>query len=150
MGVFRFLKGFAEPVTKIPKWIDYEGLKYSCNEIGRLVKRLFIPAKSTYQETFSEAMARLQLSDDDIQQRQQNFRVMATVFGIVTLLIFFYTGYLFVTGSLHAGLMAMGLFFVGLGFTFDKHFWYVQIKHRTLGLSFKEWCVLSFKPGKQS
>ena len=74
MGVFRIFRPFTEPIRKIPQWLDYEGLKYTANSMGKLVTRLFVPSKQQgSSESFADAVERLQLSEDDIKAKRNQF-----------------------------------------------------------------------------
>lgn len=151
MGVFRFIKSFAEPVTKVATWVDYEGLKHTSNGLGKLVKRLFVVKKpGAGQQSFADVVARYQLSEADIKAKEKQF-FYASLLGLsISVILALYALYLLAQGHWLGTLATCGIVLIALGFTFSKHFWYVQIKHRTLGLSFQQWRTLTFSRGNNN
>ena len=96
-------------------------------------------------ESFEAAVKRLKLSEVDIQAKQKQFLMVSYCYIIVTSLVFFYFLYLLLSGSFRGALAAFGITCLGLAFSFSKHFWYIQMKHRRLGLSFRQWRQLAFQ-----
>lgn len=121
-------------------WLGYEQLKFYNQVIWGNFKRLGTPETPERTETFDEAMQRLQLTDQDIQQTSDRYLLYAIIFVVFAALAF--AGgivYLMGYGTFTAFALAMTCTAVLLVFAFRYHFWYFQIKHRKLGCTFREW-----------
>jgi len=107
------------------------------NSVGRLIT----PTKLQRQESFAEAVERMDLTDDDLELRKISFlrqSVFFLIFGVFLILLAFYRLYLAEIGS---GILIFLLSFALLAYAFRAHFWYFQIKHRKLGCTMQEWWV---------
>ena len=102
-------------------------------------KAMFTPAHSQVNETFAEAVARLELSEEDIQRRTQQFLKVALSFAVFALLVFIYTIILFWNRHIQAGIIGMAVTLVITTQVFRYHFWYFQMKKRKLNCTFKDW-----------
>lgn len=122
------------------RWIDYEGLKTQNKGLWAMTKDLFVVEKPTHKETFAQAMKRLGLTKENIQETQSFYQRYALFFFILGLLIFFFSFYLlFAHVSISGWLLGLGAtaFCGAMAFRYD--FWAFQIKHRKLGCTFNEW-----------
>ena len=121
-------------------WAGYDSLKTQVVITWGIVKNLFSPAAPRRQETFEQAVQRLNLSEKEIQQVSNRYLVYAYAFVILGVGTLFFSFYLLLHHGTPAGwmlgLLTTALFFV---FAFRYHFWHFQIKHRKLGCTFEEW-----------
>jgi len=124
---------------RIPAWMGVSHAKEGGESIARLVKRLFIPSTPERVESFTEAMQRLGMSEMDVVKRQGDFFRLFVIMLMVTMGVLVYTAYLLVLGHIMAGVASLAIAAVAAALTFRNHFWYFQLKQRTLGLTFKEW-----------
>lgn len=131
--------------VNFPQWMGARSLKASAQDIKTMAKQLFVPKQATRFETFDEAVARMNLSEDDLVERRRQFAQMAVLYLLLTLGLFGYTLYLIFYGTMSAVLMTAVLTLVGFSFFFKEHFWYTQLKYRRLGFTFKEWLTALFK-----
>lgn len=121
-------------------WLGYNFLKAQFRITKDLLKDTFTPATPQRKETFQQAVKRLNLTEEDIKQREQNYLLYALFLAACGIVAFIFSGYLvFYYGSISGlilGLGATALFFV---YAFRYHFWYFQTKNRKLGCTFDEW-----------
>jgi intracellular multiplication protein IcmV len=121
-------------------WLGYDELKTNSVTIFAILSTLFRAGPPGEQETFDQAKKRLNLSEKDIQNSIKNYRIFTLIFFIFALIAFCYAFYLlFMHGTFFGwllGLCVCGLF-LSQAFRFD--FWALQMKKRTLGLTFKDW-----------
>ncbi len=122
------------------EWIGYDAIKDQTKTIWDILKALFTPAKPEREETFEQAMQRLELTEADVKTRGQTYFIYALSFLLLSIIAFFVDCYLLIYYHIISG------FFLGLAVTlllatqaFRFHFWYFQIKHRKLGCTFQEW-----------
>lgn len=121
-------------------WLGVDLIKEQHQVIWGFVKSLFTKPKPTRTETFAEAMARLNLTEDDIQSAYSNYRYFALLFFGLGLLTFAYAFYLLFRHTTFTGWLlglAVSALFMSQAFRFD--FWAFQIKRRALGITFAEW-----------
>ena len=121
-------------------WLGYETIKSQHAAIKEDLKEVFRIEKPTHDETFEEAMTRLQVSPDDVQQCMQRFYRFAYFLVCCGLIVFIYAFHLsiklrHVTPFL-LGFAASALLFAQ---AFRFHFWAYQIRVRKLGVTVNEW-----------
>jgi len=121
-------------------WLGYDSLKVQTQAILGFASGIFTVSEPTRSETFEQAMQRLNLTEQSLQQKLSFYLIFATVFalsGVATilfgfwLLIYHKTFSGFVLSIPSAGLLLVN--------AFRYHFWAFQIKHRKLGCTFAEW-----------
>ncbi len=145
MAFFKRVKKTVKPFVNVPRWIDAKTLIDTGKGIVDLTKKLFVLSKSTYSESFTEAMQRLQLTEQDILQRTKQFQLFTGIFFTGAILLFIYGFYLLMIGAYMAFFASFGLMSLLLGQAFRYHFWAYQMQKRRLGCSFSEWFNDSFK-----
>lgn len=121
-------------------WIDFDFLKDQNRTIIDVLKNLFTADQPARQESFEEAVARLKLSEEDIQSTQKTYRLYAVLFVVLALLAFIYSIYLVVSYGSFTGFLvgiAVSVLLGGQAFRFD--FWAFQMRRRKLGATFDEW-----------
>lgn len=139
---FRF---WTRSIFNIPRWIGWHDLKKNASTISDLYRSLFKSRTvSVFRETFEEAVERMGLSEADIAQVGRMYYVRSLVFAGVFLLGLAYQFFLLSHHYWGAALVMLSIDFMILSFWFREHFWYTQIKHRRLGLTFSQWLKLCF------
>jgi intracellular multiplication protein IcmV len=128
-----------KPWFNVRAWVGWDGISEGAKTIKTLASSLFVPAESTRTESFEDALARLQLTDDDILKQSKNFKRLFILFFIATIGLFVYAFTMLMTHAYVASLASFGLTALLFAQTFRYHFWWFQMKHRRLGCSFKEW-----------
>jgi intracellular multiplication protein IcmV len=131
-------------------WLGYDELKNQTKTIWDTLRALFTSSKPQRQETFEQAMQRLQLSEKDIKEKQATYLNYAIAFIILAVCSFLSSFYYLIHHHTFSGMIlgfAVTTLFATQAFRF--HFWYFQIKHRKLGCTYKEWRQgKPFEPGE--
>ncbi|MBA2654537.1 MAG: hypothetical protein H0U71_05675 [Gammaproteobacteria bacterium] len=144
MKVTKRVGRVVKPFVNFPRWMGFGQLWANYEAIVKTIKDMRIHRPPVRTETFEEAKARLHLTDEDIQQRKRNCLILSIIYFTATLIFFIYSLYMIIHG--HLG-MILGLLITALmaAFTYREHFWYFQLKTRTLGNSFKDWLHFLFR-----
>lgn len=120
-------------------WINLDGIKDSTMTIWDIVHGITTPEAPVREESFEAALKRNKISDAAAQQTGRvylSYAIILAICGIACLLFSFYLLIFHTVSGWIIGMAASALF---LGQAFRFHFWYFQIKHRTLGCTFAEW-----------
>ncbi|HEU5281394.1 MAG TPA: hypothetical protein VFU82_05405 [Gammaproteobacteria bacterium] len=121
-------------------WLDLNGLIEQNKTIWSVLKNLFTKVEPTRQETFEQAMVRQGLAEADIPRLMSRFALYVWLFLGCGLAAFAYAFYLLFAHHLFLGWllsMSVSAFFATQAFRYD--FWGLQLRRRTLGLSFADW-----------
>jgi len=132
----RFL---ARPVSAVQSWVSWDALKDNTTYVKDSTRGLFSVEKPRRQETFEEAVARLNLTESDILDRQKSFLRIAMVIGTLGILTLFYTLYLLWNASFGSSALALTVTLLCIATACRYHFWYFQTKNRKLGCTIREW-----------
>jgi intracellular multiplication protein IcmV len=121
-------------------WLGFNEVKNNTNVIWSILRSLVVPATSTRSETFSQAMKRLKVSDEEVETRKETYINYTLFFLTLAVMLVAYSFYLAIVHRTVAG-FALGIVCAGLFLTqaFKFHFWYTQIKLRKLGLTYEDW-----------
>lgn len=136
----RFVRLFKR-IFNLKSWSDWERVKYFFLYILDSIKQLFIlqPVTKRKQETFAKAAARLNLTENNLLERQRSlFRLSMIMVGMAVLLLI-YAGYELYHGAILSFILSLVVTCIALILAFRYHFWYFQIKERKLGCTIKEW-----------
>ena len=141
MGIFRKSKGVIGTVVdvRVDRWMSLSYLSETTGRFKDLLTSIVSPEKAKYKESFDEAMQRLELTEDDISQRRNEFKRLVLVFILMTCGVLIYCVYLAAIGSIFPAVISLALSIFTLTQAFKYHFWLFQIKHRKLGCTLKEW-----------
>jgi len=126
------------------EWLGYSAMKANNRTLWEVLKDLFtMPKKEMVkEETFEQAMQRLNMTEDDVESAVKNFRSYAIMFVIIGMTVFFYAFYLLfsVKGPyISAWLLGVATSALFLSQAFKYDFWSFQMKRRQLGATFEEW-----------
>jgi len=133
MGIIRGFKNIVKNA------IGVEQIKSQTASLKNLAEDLLKPKQSTHQETFEEALVRLNLTEADVQKKAIEFKRLSTIFGFLAVALLAYLIYMIFEKALVASLGTFGVLLVIMGQWFRCHFWLYQIRARKLGCSFKDW-----------
>lgn len=140
MRIFQTTKRVLKPLVDFPTWMGYRILVDNGKAIVQDTKDLFIPPPPPERsETFEEAITRLGLTEEGVKKQERAFWDLALVWGIIAVGMLFYTIWLLITSGFAGALLTAALTFFSTVLTFRYHFWYFQVKNRTLGVTFKQW-----------
>lgn len=129
-----------KPMVNVSAWIGVDNIKTSTRNLTNLAKPYFIPAEAKHEdETFVQAMQRLNLTEDILQKKLKDFSRLLITYSSIALACLLYTIYLAFAGSFGNFLLALVVCFLALAQAFRFHFWIFQIKHKKLGCTISEW-----------
>jgi len=129
-------KTFFDPLT----WIDYDSLRRLNRILFSQIRDLFTVPKPTRTETFEQAMKRLGLEPEDVQDIETNYRFYTWLFLIIAAIIFLFSLYLLFHYVVFWGtLIGLTVAALALSQAFKYDFWVFQIQQRKLGCTFNEW-----------
>ena len=126
-------------IFNIRDWVDFNRLKSFTGYLANLFKNLFIPQKKIAGESFEDALARLNIGEKDLKNRESALYRLSLVMTGAALFILAYAIYHLVYGNFKATLVSLVVMLIALALAFRYHFWYFQIKERKLGCTIKEW-----------
>lgn len=144
MKIASGIKKVVKPFVDVPSWIGYRQLADATKAIRGLFVTVFIPQKTEQTEDFAAAMARLKLTEADLQQRAKEFKRLVILFAVISCGVFAYAIYLFLTSSWKGGLVGLAMTSIVLAYTFRYHFWLFQVRQRRLGCTLRDWWSSSF------
>jgi intracellular multiplication protein IcmV len=144
MGFFRTtgraVKWAVKPAVDAPSWFGARQIRLLTTRFFGESKGLFrIQPKPAHPETFEEAVARLQLTDDELVKRRSQYLQLAVFCGFLGLLVLGYSVYLFLLLDIAPAILSFLLALLVFIYAFRFHFWFFQIKHRKLGCTLREW-----------
>lgn len=144
MGFFRTtgraIKWAVKPAVDVPSWFGARQIRGLSTRFINESKGLFqIQPKPAHPETFDEAVARLQLTEEDLANRSKNYLQLAIFCGFLGLLVLGYSVYLFWLLDVAPAILSFLLALLVFVYAFRFHFWFFQIKHRKLGCTLREW-----------
>lgn len=124
-------------------WLGGEvtDLKRSNRTIVNTIKGLFVKETPPENpETFDQAVARMELTEEDIKKTINTYSTYALIFILIALALFAYAFYLlFAYGSITGWLISLAATGFCLIQFFRYDFWAYQMKERRLGITFDEW-----------
>jgi intracellular multiplication protein IcmV len=141
------MRGLFSSLLNIRKWSSYDEVKVSALAITHSIKDLYGVGRGNAErvESFDAAVQRLQLTEDDIKKRTRSFLYSSLVYFFIALALFAYTIYMMsVSRAIFAIVVCFILILLMLVYSFREHFWYMQMKKRKVGCSFKEWIAFIF------
>ena len=128
-----------KPFFDVRAWVGWDGISQGGKTIKSMASSFFVPEEAIREESFEEALERLQLTEADIVKQEKNFQRLFLIFFGATVGIFIYAFSMLMLHAYVASLASFGLTAFLLAQTFRYHFWWFQMKHRKLGCSLKEW-----------
>lgn len=136
-------------ILDIRTWFDWERMKSFTLFVGNGLRRLFMidtennkntpPDSLPLTESFNSAKQSLNLTDADLLIRQKALFRLSILMATIAILIFSYSIYHFLYGTLRAGFLSLVIMMIAVALSFRYHFWYYQIKNHKLGCSIHEW-----------
>lgn len=149
MKVTRAIGRIIKPFVNFPRWMNLNQLSNTAKTIVGTIKDLKTERQAPIRkETFEEARKRLNLSEEDLQERMKFCFRLSIIYLLVGLLFFAYTIYLIMHLSI-GFILALLITALMFAFSFQQHFWYFQIKTRQLGATVKEWRNFLFRGAKK-
>ena len=133
------LRAYIARTFNVYQWAGTRSLVDSGRNIKQLYSGMVNIKRSTRRETFAEAVVRLNLTPQDIINKEQQYRLTSSIFALFFVFGLIYCGLLYRNGDYATCLMALAYSFLMFGFYFRESFWYMQIKQRVLGRGGLDW-----------
>ena len=142
--VTRSLSWMFKPFINAKGWLGYESVKQGFHNIQMTYTDLFRTPQQNRQETFIEAVERLNLDKASLHKQYQNFRFMVLISITITMLLFTLSIYWLAHKGYFGGTLTFLLSLIGLANAIRYHFWMYQIKQEKLGCTIQEWFQATF------
>ena len=141
MGLFSGFKKVGGKLVdvRVDKWMSLGVIKDSFEKTSSLISTMVTPSKAQRKETFREALARLNLTEADLEQRKKEFFRLVVIYTFIGLSIVFYGIFMAISSHFAAALISICLSLFSFGQAFKFHFWLFQVQHRKLGCTVSEW-----------
>lgn len=130
---------FVKSVFNVREWSDWDRTKSGTNWLVETINKLFVPQQQTAEENFDEAMVRLKINEEDLENRKKSLLNVAILMAVFAFLIFLYAVYQLIYLNIAATILSFVVMGIALVLAFRYHFWYYQLKVRKLGCSIQEW-----------
>lgn len=135
----RGFRRYARSFLDIPRWMGAEHLKRNARSIRSMLRGFSTVKKPELEETFEQAITRMGLNEQRLEERKAEFFRLAMIYLAAALGAFAYLLYLIFHGHYRALMLSLTLVIVLFSFFFREHFWYTQMKYRRLGMTFGQW-----------
>lgn len=142
MGLLSGLKKVGGTIFnfRVKDWVGTDAIVFNFHNIRENFKDTFRKQQAEISETFEEAMIRLNLTENDLEDRRQEFKRLFIIFSIISVLIFIYSVLIAVTNNNIGGFfMGFAITLYSISHAFKYHFWLYQINKRKLGCTVREW-----------
>ena len=141
MGFFRGVGKVAGALVdiRVDKWVSFSYIKDSFLGIKGVATDVFSVKQQKRSETFEQAMARLNLTEEDLVRRKKEFLSLTFLFVALSIGLLGYGIYWAANLVVSATLISFSLCAFCLSQAFRFHFWYFQVKNRKLGCTVQEW-----------
>lgn len=108
---------------------------------------IFMPWKRErgLAESYDEAIARMKLTPQDIEERKKMFTQQTIIYISAALAVVAYGVYLAFQQAVLSMAVAFMVGGLSLSYAFRSHFWLYQLKQKKLGCTFKEYLDSSLK-----
>jgi len=121
-------------------WMGLSEIKRNNLIMWQSIRGVVVPEQPQRVETFEEAVARLGLTEKDLEEREATFFTFVISFLVLGACTFIYSFYLlFFDKTLMGWLLCIGVTGLLLAQAFRFHFWYTEVKARKLGFTLKDW-----------
>ncbi len=125
---------------RVNQWIGLDHIKSNSKNLYNIGQAAVTPEQPDHEETFEEALKRLNITEDEVKQRKIEFTRLMIIYIFVALLVFSYSIYIVVVFKNFMGFfMGLAVTLFALVHSFKYHFWLYQIRHRKLGCTLKDW-----------
>ena len=124
MAMFQRTRNVLRNNFNIRKWSDYDRIQADSRSLGSYIKYLFRVQRKTHTETFEQAKARMNLSDQALKERQSALFRLACIMVAVASVVFIYCIYSVLNQAYTASIMTFMITLVALTLAFRYHFCY--------------------------
>lgn len=120
-------------------WLDFDMVKDNTTTVIGLFKDTFRRETPARTETFEQALKRLNISSEEVENVKLNYLSFAIFFLLIGFVLVGFGIYFLLKFYILDFLLALGISAILFAQAFRFHFFYFQIKHRKLGCTFEEW-----------
>jgi intracellular multiplication protein IcmV len=140
------IRTFFGSLTNVREFVNFNELKNDARVIKTAITDVFKPAdtRQKIDETFEEAMQRLNLTENDIQKQAKFFLYYSVFYMAFALAFIIYAVYLFLLLKILASVTTLVLGIFLATYALKENFMYMQIKKRKLNCTFKDWFSFIF------
>lgn len=152
MGIKKTVKKGITAGWSPTRWAGTDHLKENASVIKNLARSIFRRNKGEDAgrvESFEQALQRLGMSEQDLQKRMNNSKIIVAFAGSLAFLVFLYMFYMFLHHSVLSGIVCLVLTIVLLSYAVREHFNLFQMRQRRLGCTLKEWFNYTVKGSKK-
>ena len=133
------IKTFFSKIFKVRFWTDYDRNKGFVDYLRNVVEKLIRPNESDEVETYAQAVARLNLSDEALLVQQKSLFRLSIFMVCLGLGFFGYALFELFMGTWLAMLITLIVVAFAFALAFRYHFLYFQMKEKKLGCTLSEW-----------
>ena len=145
MARFQKTRNVLKNNFNLRKWSDIDRIQADSLGLLGFIKRLFQAKPKTRVESFEQAMARMNLTEQTIGERKTALFRLTCMMLFFAGLAFMYCIYSLVNHAYLASIMTFMITLVALTLAFRYHFWYFQMARRKLGASIQDWLAYILK-----
>jgi intracellular multiplication protein IcmV len=134
-----FFRGVMGTFFDVPRWVNVRQYVDTNKTIYAKVKDTFRIAEAQREETFEQAMQRLNVTEADLKERVKHNQRTLTILLVFIVFLCIYGFYLISQGVFAGTMLLLAVIFLTVVRAFQYSFWNFQIKSRKLGCSFQDW-----------
>lgn len=138
MGILK--QGALKITSPFRRWMGTERISRDARGIAGIAKE-FAPQKTgaAKKESFEQAKKRMNLTEEDIVRRTKETYITSWAYFLISIGLLVYTIVLALKPLLLGVLLCAVLTLLGMILAVKESFWYMQLKKRKLGCTFKQW-----------
>lgn len=140
-------RGVVKTVFNPRQWMNYDNVKESGENVTDMAKDLIKIRKSSRTETFDEAIQRLNLTEQDVEDKKSSLLLTSRIYFAIGVGLFLYTLFNVFAASVYGAIISGIMTFLALVLAYRDSFYYFQMKQKRLGCSFKEWLAFITRRG---
>lgn len=141
MGFFSRTKKVASLFVnwRVDKMMNIKSIHDNATYFYTTFLSLFRHEYPKMEESFEEAVERLELTPEKLERKASQFLLFTFLFIFISILLFLYSLFMFANGNWMGSIMSFFMIFYSLSQAFRYHFWHFQIKNKKLGCTLREW-----------
>ena len=144
-GPIRKALSLASPFA-VRRWVSYDELVANLENTSGFFKNFFSrQQREIRKESYEEAIARMALTEEQLQRRKSVLLKSATIYSVFALILFGYAIYLLINSKFPSLFLVLCLLVPTVLITYREYFWYMQMEKKKLGCTFDEWLEFVFR-----
>ncbi len=138
MRSFGFRSTF-KSMFDVKTWISWKSIARNGRVIKESYATVFAKPKQSTPESFEEAVKKYGYNDGFLIKQKERFLQASRIYLAFFVAAIIYTVWLVVYKYYVSSLLMLPFSFMLFSFYFRESFWYMQIHHRRLGMTMKDW-----------